>query len=101
MLSAVDKLHKLYSSTLTPVVWSRSVGVEVLNELDTLKAAVMLGAGTQRGSSHAGTMGWNAVASGLETVGTGVRVVRAVGEGLQGVAANILRQAADGLRRGT
>ncbi|VDC01384.1 unnamed protein product [Peniophora sp. CBMAI 1063] len=99
MLSAVDKLHKLYSSQLPPVVWARSVGVEVLNELDTLKAALMFGAGTERGSTSSGTMGWNMFASGLESVGTGVRVARAVGEGLQGVTANILKQAAGVLRQ--
>ncbi|KZV66285.1 ubiquinone biosynthesis hydrox [Peniophora sp. CONT] len=99
MISAVDKLHKLYSSQLTPVVWARSVGVEVLNELDTLKAAAMLGAGTEHGPSHAGTPGWNMFASGLESVGTGVRVARALGKGLQGVTANALRQAATALQR--
>ncbi len=36
MMSAVDKLHKLYASTAPPVVWARSTGVEVLNELDRL-----------------------------------------------------------------
>lgn len=45
LLSAVDKLHKLYSSTASPIVWSRSVGLEIVNELDTLKAAIMASAG--------------------------------------------------------
>ena len=33
-MSAMDKLHKIYTTDLAPVVWARSVGVEVLNELD-------------------------------------------------------------------
>ena len=47
ILSACDKLHKLYSSTSQPVVWARSVGLEVLNEFDTVKAAIMLNAGSR------------------------------------------------------
>ena len=34
-MSTVDKLRKLCSSIVPPVVWARSTGVEVLNELDT------------------------------------------------------------------
>jgi ubiquinone biosynthesis monooxygenase Coq6 len=45
MMSAVDKLHKLYARTEPPVVWARSTGVEVLNELDTLKAGIIRAAG--------------------------------------------------------
>ena len=44
MLSAVDKLHKLYTATAEPVVWARSVGLEVINELDTVKTALMMSA---------------------------------------------------------
>ena len=69
MLSATDKLHKLYSSTLPPVVWARSVGVEVLNELDTVKAAVMMNAGahvSQTGSERPDASMWNMAASSFE-----------------------------------
>ncbi|KAJ7583215.1 ubiquinone biosynthesis hydrox [Mycena floridula] len=45
LMSVMDKLHKLYSTTSEPIVWARSMGLEVLNELDTLKAAIMLSAG--------------------------------------------------------
>jgi len=45
ILSAVDTLHKLYSATAPPIVWARSVGLEVVNELDTLKSAFMMSAG--------------------------------------------------------
>ena len=49
MMSAIDKLHKLYSNELEPIVWARSVGIEVLNELDSVKAAIMTIAGAQTG----------------------------------------------------
>jgi ubiquinone biosynthesis monooxygenase Coq6 len=98
MLSAVDKLHKLYASELAPVVWARSVGVEVLNELDTLKAAVMLSAGSS--APHgAGAPGWNMAAAGIESISGGVQVARAIGTGLQSVAVGVLRTAADTLAR--
>lgn len=45
MMSAIDKLHKLYSNEMEPIVWARSVGIEVLNELDSVKAAIMTIAG--------------------------------------------------------
>jgi hypothetical protein len=41
MMSAVDKLHKLYASTAAPVVWAHSTGVEALNEPDGLKAGII------------------------------------------------------------
>ena len=45
LMSAIDKLHKVYTTELEPIVWARSVGVEVLNELDSVKAAIMMSAG--------------------------------------------------------
>ncbi|KAN0119104.1 protein of unknown function (DUF382) domain containing protein [Russula decolorans] len=68
MMSAMDKLHKLYASTVPPVVWARSTGVEVLNELDTLKAGII---GAACGRSSAGIVPgspWGMVASGVETL---------------------------------
>jgi ubiquinone biosynthesis monooxygenase Coq6 len=53
IMSAVDKLHKIYSTTAAPVVWARSTGLEILNELDTLKSAVMLSAGAKPSSTGA------------------------------------------------
>ena len=47
-MPAVDKRHKLYSSTLEPVVWARSVALEVVNELDAVKAGCMMDAGGGR-----------------------------------------------------
>ncbi|KAH7885844.1 hypothetical protein F5I97DRAFT_1875893 [Phlebopus sp. FC_14] len=48
VMSAVDKLHKIYASTFGPVVWTRTVGLEVVNELDCVKAALMMDAGGGR-----------------------------------------------------
>lgn len=85
MLSAVDKLHKLYSSTSTPVVWARSVGLEVLNELDTVKAAMMISAGSgTRVTSNPG-WGWSLAASGVETLNGAVNGAKMAGQGLAGM----------------
>ena len=81
ILTAVDKLHKLYSTTLPPVVWARSVGLEVINELDTIKAALMITAG---GGSHAGgsARGWEFAAKSLEDFSSAADAANVVGSGL-------------------
>ncbi|KAL4078786.1 hypothetical protein V8B97DRAFT_1933422 [Scleroderma yunnanense] len=78
VMSAIDKLHKLYSSTLDPIVWARSVGVEVLNELDSVKAALMMdaGAGSQQRS------GWDFLAGGMEGIARGVGTARVMSQGI-------------------
>ncbi|KAI9437841.1 ubiquinone biosynthesis hydrox [Lactarius psammicola] len=94
MMSVVDRLHKLYASTAPPVVWARSTGLEVLNELDALKAGIVGAAGGKL-SARAGTGSfWDAVAGGVETLVGGVRVAEAVGSGLRSVAGGILQQVA-------
>ena len=92
-MSVVDKLHKLYASTAPPVVWARSTGIEVLNELDALKAGIVGAAGGQS-SARAGAAGsfWDTIAGGVETVVSGARVAEAVGSGLRSVAGGILQQ---------
>ncbi|KAH9844300.1 ubiquinone biosynthesis hydrox [Rhodofomes roseus] len=85
MLSAVDKLHKLYSATAEPVVWARSVGLEVLNELDTIKAALMMSAGSARRTDPA-SVGWSVAASSLETVARSVNSAKSVGDTIVGLA---------------
>lgn len=58
MLSGVDKLSKLYGTRLDPVVWLRSTGLEVVNELGGLKEAFMGVAGAgDNPSSPAGISG--------------------------------------------
>lgn len=94
MMSAVDKLHKLYSSTVPPVVWARSAGVEVLNELDTLKAGIISAAGGRSSASIVTGSPWEMVAGGVEALVGGTRVIGAVGTGLKSVAGGILQQLA-------
>lgn len=55
MLSGVDKLAKLYGTRLGPVVWLRSMGLEVVNEMNGLKEAFMGVAGA--GDNPAGSRG--------------------------------------------
>ncbi|SRR6266478_5966429 len=94
MMSAVDKLHKLYASTAPPVVWARSTGVEVLNELDRLKAGIILAAGGRSSAGSVPGSPWEMVAGGVEALVSGTRVVGAVGTGLKSVAGDILQQLA-------
>lgn len=37
MLGIVDKIHKIYSTDFTPIVWARSFGVNVLNNVPFIK----------------------------------------------------------------
>ena len=91
MMSVVDKLHKLYASTVSPVVWARSTGVEVLNELDTLKAGIISAAGGRSGASIVPGSTWGMVADGIEALVGGTRVI---GTGLKSVSGSILQQLA-------
>ncbi|KAI8457214.1 hypothetical protein BY996DRAFT_6411801 [Phakopsora pachyrhizi] len=54
VMSTVDKLHKLYSVDNSPLVWLRSVGVEVLNEIETLKKLMIGRAGGTRATRTSG-----------------------------------------------
>ncbi|THH28834.1 hypothetical protein EUX98_g5352 [Antrodiella citrinella] len=92
MLAAVDKLHKLYSTTADPVVWARSVGLEVLNELDTLKAAFMVSAGSHQVKSTPGQLGVGIAAQGLEALARGINDAKNAGELVSGVLQSGLRQ---------
>lgn len=89
ILSAVDKLHKLYATTLPPVVWARSVGLEVINELDTIKAALMITAG---GGSRVDSGGWDVAARGLENLNSAADAAKVVGSGLANVVGVGLQQ---------
>lgn len=65
-MATVDKLNKLYSLEASPIVWARSVGVEVLNEIPVLKNAMMDTAG---GNSHPTSSGpWSMIADAYETI---------------------------------
>ncbi|KAG1764056.1 hypothetical protein EDD22DRAFT_846108 [Suillus occidentalis] len=85
VMSAIDKLHKIYSSTAQPVVWARSVGLEVVNELDSVKAALMMNAGAS--SRLQNVSGWDLFAKGVENLvraaGTSKMVGGMVSAGIQ------------------
>lgn len=121
-MSVCDKLHKLYSTTAQPVVWARSVGLEVLNELDSIKAAMMMSAGAspsstsspsssstfstfpgaevgRNGRQGAGLAG--ALASGVETVAGVRRFAGDAGVVLQAATAGGLRALAEVVGRGS
>lgn len=97
ILTAVDKLHKLYSTTLPPVVWARSVGLEVINELDTIKAALMMTAGGGGARLSDGAWGWNLVAKSMEGFNNATDTAKVVGGGLVNVAGIGLQQLGDAL----
>ncbi|KAF8265087.1 hypothetical protein EI94DRAFT_1736773 [Lactarius quietus] len=94
VMAVVDKLHKLYASTAPPVVWARSTGLEVLNELDALKAGIVGAAGGRSSARGGASSFWDRVAGGVEMVVGGARVAEAVGSGLTSVAGGILQQIA-------
>lgn len=78
IMSAIDKLHKLYSNDMGPIVWARSVGIEVLNELDSVKAAIMTIAGAQATAVREAPVrnfGWDFTGNAVQTLaGTGKAV---------------------------
>ncbi|TCD65843.1 putative ubiquinone biosynthesis monooxygenase [Steccherinum ochraceum] len=92
MLSAVDKLHKLYSTTAEPVVWARSVGLEVLNELDTIKTALMVSAGSQRLGGNPGAVGLGFAAQGMEGLARSFSNVKIAGDIISGMVQAGLQQ---------
>ena len=104
-MAACDKLHKLYSATAEPVVWARSVGIEVLNELDSVKAAMMLAAGSRpsRARPSGAQLGANLAATGLESLARGVSGVRTLTEGVANLAGagvqRLLQTLSDSQRR--
>ena len=77
LMSSVDKLHKIYSSDNEAVVWARSVGVEVLNELDSIKAGMMMfvGADTSK-PSNVGSKGWNLAGDVVGTLDTIMKAMK-------------------------
>ena len=92
MLAACDKLHKLYSTTSEPVVWARSIGVEVLNELDSVKGALMMLVGSDVGRRPSPQVGWDLAAKGVETFARNVNDARALGSTVAGAVGAAVRQ---------
>ena len=77
------------------MVWARSVGLEVINELDTIKAALMITAGGGAGGgprTGGDGWGWDVAARGLENLNGAVDAVEVVKNGLANVAGVGLQQ---------
>ena len=93
-MAACDKLHKLYSSTSEPVVWARSVGVEVLNELDSVKAALMLNAGSRssRARLSGRQVGVNFAADAVESIARSLSGVDTLTRGVAGMVGQGLQR---------
>ena len=82
MMAVIDKLHKIYSSTSEPLVWARSVGIEVLNEIDTVKTAMISAAGANSATGEG--QGWTQVAVGIENLTRGLNTAKLVSDGVVG-----------------
>ncbi|KAF5388673.1 hypothetical protein D9757_004742 [Collybiopsis confluens] len=100
IMSACDKLHKLYRVSSGPIVQLRSVGLEILNELDSIKAALMMTAGsvsrTDRPLSYSSDTRaamFGAAAKGFEGMRMAGQVLEVVKGGLVGFVGNALRNA--------
>ncbi|GAA5939893.1 putative N,N-dimethylaniline monooxygenase COQ6 [Sporobolomyces koalae] len=91
LLSACDHLHSLFKSESKPIVWARSNGFEVLNELDGVKQFLVGNAGGVGGTSrNMGPGSWGVVANGLETLNQVKSMVGMVGS----LAGNLIKKRA-------
>ncbi|GAA6050712.1 hypothetical protein JCM3770_006591 [Rhodotorula araucariae] len=99
VLSACDHLATLYGRTDRPTVCARSAGVELVNELEPLKALIMgrAGSGSARAAARRGAGPWGALAGALEGVGRARDLVGLVGGA---VAGQVGRRAAEFIVRG-
>ncbi|KAJ6581412.1 hypothetical protein B0H19DRAFT_1115082 [Mycena capillaripes] len=82
IMSVMDKLHKLYSTSFEPVVWARSVGLEVVNEFDSVKTALMMEAS---GNGLAGASVWDLAAKGAENFAAATDAARIIRSGVSGM----------------
>jgi ubiquinone biosynthesis monooxygenase Coq6 len=83
LMSSIDKLHKIYSTDKESVVWARSVGVETLNELDSIKAAMMMFVGSDKSKpSSVGSIGWSLAGSAVGTLATVLKTMKGVSHGI-------------------
>jgi ubiquinone biosynthesis monooxygenase Coq6 len=91
IMSTIDKLHKLYSYTASPVVWARSVGLEIVNEMDTLKAAFMMSAGATTRTSSFGQLAGEGYGTAMKIFDTAQTIARTVGGAAASTVVNILK----------
>lgn len=91
VMSAVDKLHKLYGTDNEAVVWARSVGIEIMNELDSMKAALMMFVGAQSTkTSNIGSAPLNVVGNAVKTLATTAKSVGAVKAAIAGSLSSVI-----------
>lgn len=97
IMAVTDKLHKIYRTDFAPVVWARTVGVEVLHELSSLKTAVMLSAGahpTERQGQRDLTT-FKLLTHGVEIASGGIDTVRSLVKNIWGSANNSIFQSSN------
>jgi ubiquinone biosynthesis monooxygenase Coq6 len=108
MMSAMDKLQKLYSpvpSSIPLLVEARSMGVEVLNELDTIKSALMMTAGSQAPKPEEATRQrgggdlFQLAASGVQALSTVASVGEMLANGARQALTNSLGRLGEDLRK--
>ena len=75
-------------------MWARSVGLEVLNELDSIKAAIMLNAGSRstRSSFSGRQLGVNFGADAVETIARNLSGVSTLTQGVAGMLGDGLQK---------
>ncbi|GJJ11441.1 hypothetical protein Clacol_005674 [Clathrus columnatus] len=93
IMAVTDKLHKIYRSDLGPVVWARTVGVEVLNELLPLKAAMMFQAGAQSTNNHFSKdmSAFKLLTLGVEFASSGMDLAKSLLKNLGGAANSVFQ----------
>ncbi|TIC08081.1 ubiquinone biosynthesis hydrox [Wallemia mellicola] len=101
MLSATDKLNALFKvNDGNPLVELRSIGLETLNEIDSLKDLLMKQAGTTGNfeDSGRGSRGVNFIADGIEGVGKAVNMFSAVARQLGNIGEAKIAEIVDNKR---
>lgn len=92
--SFIDKLHKLYAVEHSkPIVWARSTGVEILNELPSLKGAMMGTAGAAQEGLGGNSLGRAGLFKGLARAVEFADGARGIGGALTGALRNRLASA--------
>ena len=88
IMSAVDKLHKLYGTDNETAVWARSIGLEILNELDSIKAALMMFAGAR--SASVGPADLNFAGNAVNAMATTAKTIGAVSAAIAGSLSSVI-----------
>ncbi|KAM0751582.1 ubiquinone biosynthesis hydrox [Meredithblackwellia eburnea MCA 4105] len=78
ILSGCDHLSSLYGTTSSPIVWARSNGLEIINELDSVKNFIMGGVGGSATSRSTSFNPWGSIGTAIEGVGNVVQIAKGV-----------------------